>query len=61
MLLRMIVEQLALFLMAVAASVKVQLARGSRAGAASAEATRPLRRTIEENMLKNGMLKEWKF
>jgi hypothetical protein len=62
MLLRVIVEQPALFLIAVAASVKVQLpARGSRAGAASTEATRPLRRTVEENMLMNGLLKEWKF
>jgi hypothetical protein len=45
------VEQLALFLIAEAASVKVQLARGSRVGCARVEATRPLRRAIEENML----------
>jgi hypothetical protein len=45
------VEQLALFLIAEAASVKVQLARGSRVGCAKVEATRPLRRAIEENML----------
>ena len=50
MLSRVKVEQLALFLIAVAASVKVQLALDSRAGCARADATRALRMASEGNM-----------
>lgn len=51
MLLRMMVEQLALFLMAVAASVKVQLARGATMGVAKAAEAKAPRKRIEECMI----------